>query len=135
MITKKVLKIWIIINKKHFVIFLEQLHTQEYKATKKHTVRHQLNEKKSKEIETRLMSWCWKRKPSWRKDLLTYNSYPWIIYFFLIDWLSFGDRGRNSFELGRPRTRTWKNFGGRWTRSSGVLKIGQFLWTSYVYYP
>ena len=35
---------------------LGQLHTQEYKATKKHVVRLQLNEKKLKESRTRLMS-------------------------------------------------------------------------------
>ena len=33
-----------------------QLHTQEYKTTKKQIVRFQLNEKKSKESQTRLMS-------------------------------------------------------------------------------
>ena len=32
-----------------------QLHTQEYKTTKKQIVRFQLNEKKSKESQTRLM--------------------------------------------------------------------------------
>ena len=33
-----------------------QLHTQEYEATKKQTVRLQLNEKKSSESQKRLMS-------------------------------------------------------------------------------
>ena len=33
-----------------------QLHTQEYKTTKKQAVKLQLNEKKSKESQTRLMS-------------------------------------------------------------------------------
>ena len=33
-----------------------QLHTQEYKATKKQIVRLQVNEKKSKESQVRLMS-------------------------------------------------------------------------------
>ena len=56
-----------------------QLHTQEYKATKKQIVRLQLNEKKSKESQIRLMSWCWKLKPTWRKDLISYNSHPWIM--------------------------------------------------------
>ena len=75
------------------------------------------------ESQTRLMSWYWKRKPTWRKDLIRYNSHPWII-FFLIDWLSFRDwmgEERSSFEVGRPRSRWWKNFdvagqskGGSW---------------------
>ena len=34
--------------------------------------------------------------------------------FPLIDWLSCGEGG--SFEIGRPRSRGWKNFGRRWTR-------------------
>ena len=33
-----------------------QLHTQEHKATKKQVVRFQLNEKNSKESQSRLMS-------------------------------------------------------------------------------
>ena len=59
--------------------------TQEYKATKKQTVRLQLNEKKSKESQTRLKSWYWKRKPTWRKDLITYNNHPWVMFSF--NWL------------------------------------------------
>ena len=43
-------------QKKHFVIFFGQLHTQEYKATKKQIVRLHLNEKKSKGSQTRLMN-------------------------------------------------------------------------------
>ena len=42
----------------------------------------QLNEKKPMESQTRLMSWYWKRKPTWRKDLITYNSNPRIIFPF-----------------------------------------------------
>ena len=41
-----------------------QLHTEDYKATEKQLVRLLLNEKKSKEGQTRLMSWNWKRKPT-----------------------------------------------------------------------
>ena len=54
--------------------------------------------------------------------------------FLFIDWLSFGEGG-SSFETGRARSREWKNFGRRWTRGVGVLDIGQFSWTSYVYHP
>ena len=42
--------------------------------------------------------------------------------------------GGGSFEIGRPRSRRWKNFESRWTRGVGVLKIEQFSWTSYVYH-
>ena len=41
-----------------------QLHTQQYKVTKKKVVRFQLNEKKSKESKTILMSWYRKRNPT-----------------------------------------------------------------------
>ena len=37
------------------------------------------------ESQTSLMSWHWKRKPTWRKNLITYNSYPWIMFSF--NWL------------------------------------------------
>ena len=42
-----------IIDKRHSMIFLDNC-TQEYKATKKQTVKLKLNEKKSKESQTRL---------------------------------------------------------------------------------
>ena len=48
----------------------EQLHTQEFGATKMQIVRLQLNEKKWKENESWLMSLYWKRKPTWKKDLV-----------------------------------------------------------------
>ena len=38
--------------------------------------------------------------------------------FLLIDWLSFRERG-GSFEIGRPRSRGWKNIGRRWTKGVG----------------
>ena len=31
------------------------------------------------------MSWYWKQKPTWRKDLITYNSHPCIMFSF--NWL------------------------------------------------
>ena len=52
----------------------------------------QLNEKKSMESQTRLISWYWKQKTTWRKDLITYNSHLGLC-FLLIDWLSFGEGG------------------------------------------
>ena len=64
--------------------------------------------------QTRLMSWYWKRNPTWRKGLITYNSHLGLS-FLLIDWLSLGE-GKGSFEIGRLTSREWKNSGRRWTR-------------------
>ena len=97
-----------------FCDIFEQMHTQEYRATTKQTLRLQLNEKKSKESKTRLMSWYWKRKPTWTKGLISHNSHPLIMFSF--NWLVIIWRGvGGSFEIGRARSRGWKNFGQRWT--------------------
>ena len=47
------------------------------------------------------------------------------------------NRGRGPFEIGRPRSSGWKNFGHRQGGVEGwrLLKTGQFSWTSYVYHP
>ena len=134
MIAKWVLKIWIIINKRRFLIFRTTAHTKVSSHEEEDIkVRLQLNEKKSKESQTRLMGWYWKRKPTWRKDLITYNSHPWIMFSF--NWLAIIWIGALS-EIGRPKSRAWKNFGRRRARGVGWgLKIGQFSWMSYVYYP
>ena len=132
LITKWVLKMWIIIKKRHLVILLGNYTHKSVKPRKKQIVRLQLNENKSKESQTTLMSWYWKQKPTWRKDLIIYNTDPWIC-FLLIDGYHL-QRG-SSFEIGRARSRGWKNFGRRWTRRWNFLKIGQFSWTSYVYHP
>ena len=88
----------------------------------------QLNEKKSTESQTRLMSWYWKGKSTWRKDLTTYDSHPWIMFYF--NWLVIiwrGGRGGGSLETGRPRSREWKKFGRGWTRGVGESwKLGNF---------
>ena len=98
MIPKWVLKMWIIINKKHFVIFLDNC-TQEYKATKKQIVRHQLS------IDPRT-SFRYKRKT--KKRFLIFKicsgyefgnrkpTCPWVV---LIDWLSFGKGGGRGVRL------------------------------------
>ena len=89
MIAEWVLKMWIIISKKHFVIFLDNCTHKGIKATTNQIVRLQPDEMKSKKSQTRLMSWCLKRKPTWRNDLITYNSHPWIMFFLkLIDYHS-----------------------------------------------
>ena len=66
------------------------------------------------------MSWYWKQKPTWRKDLITYNGHPWIMFSF--NWLVIISRGREgSSEIGRPKSRGWKNFGRSWTRGVGGI--------------
>ena len=86
----------------------------------------QLNGKKSIESQTRLMSWNWKQESTWRKDLITYNSHHWIMFYF--NWLVIIWRERERWgEMGlletvRPRSRGWKNFGHRWTREMGYLE-------------
>ena len=42
--------------------------------------------------------------------------------------------GGGSFEIGRPRSRGWKSFEPKWTKRWGVLKIGRFSWTSFMYH-
>ena len=106
-----------------------QLQTQGYKATKKQIVRYQLNEKKSKESQTRLMSWYWKRKLTWKKDLITYNSHPWIMYSFnwlVIIWRGEEGGGVLSFEIRHPRSTGWRNFGRKWTRGWESWKLDNF---------
>ena len=72
------------------------------------------------------MSLYWKQKPTWRKDLITYNSYPWIMFSF--KWLFIIWRGGSSFEIGRIRSRGWKNFERWWKRGVGDLEN----WTIFI---
>ena len=96
-------------------------------------VRLQLNEKKSMESQTELMGWYWNRKPTWRKDMITYNSHPWIVFSFNRLVLF----GEGEFVWSWTSKVKWvEESGRRWTRKGGeVMKIGQFSWTSYVYHP
>ena len=56
MSAKNVKKKRIVINKRHFLISLDKCTHKIHKATKKQIVRLQLNEKKSKKSQSRLMS-------------------------------------------------------------------------------
>ena len=61
------------------------------------------------------------------KDLITYNSHPWIMFSF--NWLVIICRGKGggSFEIGRPRSTGWKDFGRKWTRGvGGSWKLDNF---------
>ena len=71
------------------------------------------------------MSWYWKRKPTWRKDLITCNSHSWIMFSF--KWLVIIWRGGLVWNW-RPRSRRGKNFVRRWTR---VLR-GLENWTIFM---
>ena len=48
--------------------------------------------------------------------------------FFLIDWISFREIEGGLFEIGRPRSRGWKNFGRISTR--GVMGLEN--WTIFM---
>ena len=87
------------------------------------------------------MSWYWKRNPTWRKDLTVILG----LCFLLTDWLSFGEGGQReggSFEIGRPSSRMWKNFGRRWTWGMGglenwtifidVISLSSLLWITFL---
>ena len=81
------------------------------------------------------MSWYWKRKSTWRKDLITYNSHPWIM--FSLSWLDIIWRGGVRLKLylqgqgggrilevdGRGGGGPWKleNFPGRHVYHSSFL--------------
>ena len=85
-IAKWVLKMWIIINKRHFLIFLDNsTHKTIKPGRRRYNSEVSVNGKKSKKSQTRLMGWYWRRKPTWRKDLITFNSHPWTIFSF--NWL------------------------------------------------
>ena len=90
--------------------------THEYKATKKQIVRFPLNEKKSKESQARLISWCWTQKSTWINDLITYNSHPGSLKLDIQ-----GQGGGRILDVDGQ---------GGW----GVLKFGQFS-STYVYHP
>ena len=90
-------------------------------------------------LETRLASAKWKEvKSTWRKDLITYNSHPKIMFPF--NWLVIiwrGLEGEGGFVCNwTSKVMWWKNFCCSWTNGGrGVSKIEHFSWTSYVYCP
>ena len=78
-----------------------------------------LNEKKSKESQTRLNELPLKTKTDLKEgpDNITVLV---GLCFLLIDGFSFREGG--SFEIGRSKLRGWKNFGRKWTRGVGGLE-------------
>ena len=71
--------------------------------------------KKSMESQRRLMSWYWKQKLTWRKELITYNRHQWIMASF--NWLVIFWRGRG-----------WWQWRFDWNRTYKVNGVGKF-WT------
>ena len=120
------------VNKRHFLIFMKNCTHKSIEPRKKQIVRFQPNEKKSKESRTTLMSWYWKRKETWRNNLITYNSHPWIIFSF--NWLAIicigGGGGWVKLDVHGQGCKKILDVN---KQEGGVLKIGQFSWTSYVY--
>ena len=104
--------------KKRFLIFLKLLWGWGWL---------QLNEKKSIESQTRLMSWYWKWNPTWRKDLIAYNIHPWIMFSFNSLVIILRVRVHLKMDI--------QGFRRSWTRGVRVLIIGQFSWVSYVHRP
>ena len=81
-------------------VYFTTAHTRVWSHENTKIVGLQLNEKKSTESQTRLMSWYWKGKSTWRKDLTTYDSHPWIMFYF--NWLVIiwrGGRGEVRLKL------------------------------------
>ena len=84
------------------------------------------------------MSWYCKQNATWRKDLITYNSHPWIMFSFnpsnwlVIIWRERGRRDCLKLDVQGQRGRGGEFWKKGWR---GVSKIGQFSWTSYVYRP
>ena len=113
-----------ITNKRHFVIFWTTADNDAWAKWKKVIGKPE-----------KIMELILKTNTDLKANLLTYNSHPSIMISF--NWLIIIWKwGRGSmFEIGCSRSRGWKNFGRRWTREWGVIKIGQFSWTSYVLHP
>ena len=82
----------------------------------------QLNEKKSLESQTRLMSCYRKRKPTWSKDLITYDCNSRIMFPF--NWLVIIWRGV-----------VWNWTSKFWTKLDKGVGVLKFSCTSYVYRP
>ena len=134
LIAKWVLKMGITIKKRHFLIFSDNCTRKNMKPQRRrYNSEASAKWKKSKESETRLMGWYWKRKPIWRKGLITYNSHPWIMFSF--NWLVIIWRVVFHLKLDVQGQRGKKNLDVDGQGGWGVLKIGQFWWTSYVYHP
>ena len=104
-----------------------QLPTQEYEATKKQIVGLRLNEKMSKKSRKRIMSCYCKGKPTWRKDLKTYNNHPWIMFslnWLVIIWRTRGRGVRLKLDVQGPGA--GRIFDVDRQRGGGSWKMGNF---------
>ena len=86
MSTKKVLKMWIIIYKRHFLIFLDNCtHKSIRPRWRRYNSKASAKWKEVKGKSDRLIDWYWKLKLTCRKVMIIYNSHPWIMLSF--NWL------------------------------------------------
>ena len=97
----------------------------------------QLNGKKPVGRQSRLMSWDWKRKPTWRKDLIAYSSHPWILFSF--NWLAIiwkrgillkldveDQGGGRILDVGGQREWRWR-VTENWTIFLGVICVSSLI--------
>ena len=87
--------------------------------------------KEVSEQPDRIVSWYWKRKPTWRKDLITYNSHPRIMFPF--NWLAIIWRVRKGDWNWTSKVKGWKNLERSWTRRVGG-KLDFMLSKIYAYF-
>ena len=122
LIAKGVLKTWMIINKRHLLMFLDnRTHKSIKPRRRRYNSALQPNKLKSKENQKRLMGWYWKRKPTWRKDLITYNSYLWMM--LSLNWLVIIWRGPEGVIWNcMSKVKRVTKIALRWSRGVGVLE-------------
>ena len=89
----------------------------------------------------KIISWYWKWKSTWRKNLVTIIVILRLC-FLSINWLWFGEKyGFGGVGGGTCLKLDFQGQGGRrmldidGKGGRGVMKIEQFSWTSYVYHP
>ena len=92
-------KTWIIIDKRHLLYIWTTAHTRVKEKT---DIEASVKWKEVKGKSDKINELILKTKLTWTKDLITYNSHPWIIFSF--NWLVIIWRRRDSFEIGRPRS-------------------------------
>ena len=83
---------WIIINKRNILIFSDNCTHKSIKPRRRrYNSEASAKWKEVKGKPDKLMGCYWKWKPTWTKDLITYNNHPWILFSF--NWG--GEGGKN----------------------------------------
>ena len=74
---------WIIINKRNILIFSDNCTHKSIKPRRRrYNSEASAKWKEVKGKPDKLMGCYWKWKPTWTKDLITYNNHPWILFSF-----------------------------------------------------